>query len=373
MSNPPLRILLLIKSLGQGGAERQCCVLAGQLAEAGHSVCVVVYDNPDGFYRPLLPVSVRLVSLHCGRWNIPGLIFGLWCQIRAFKPDVIYGFMSHSNLLVLFSGLFTQARRVCGIRGSNYDLNTEKVQARLGEWLHRFALRFADLVIANSDAGMHELRDFGLPDGKITVVSNGIDCDRFRFSGDARVEIRSRLGYSADDRVIGLFARLHAMKGHAVLLEAFSAAVSEDRNFKLLLIGSGDRTPIEKAISELRISESVMLMEERPDIERYYSAIDMYCSSSLYGEGFPNALSEAMSTGLPCIATDVGDSGLIISDFGTLVAAGDVQQLSAAILSCSTVRNEVDTEARRQHIVRNFGIGQFGERTIAALRKTLES
>ncbi len=79
-----------------------------------------------------------------------------------------------------------------------------------------------------------------------------------------------------------------------------------------------------------------------------------------------------MSVGLPCIATDVGDSTLILSNFGPLIAAGDVQQLTDAILSCAAERIEVDAEARRQHIVSNFGLQLLGERTIAAIRKTLE-
>ncbi len=80
-----------------------------------------------------------------------------------------------------------------------------------------------------------------------------------------------------------------------------------------------------------------------------------------------------MSVGLPCIATDVGDSALILSNYGPLIAAGDVQQLTDAIRSCAAERIEADAKARRQHIVQNFGLTRLGERTILALRQMLES
>ncbi len=368
----PLKIMLLIKSLRQGGAQRQCSVLAKQLADDGHTVCIVVFDGQELFYDSLLTESVNVISLGSHRWNIPGLLFCLKRQTILFKPNILYGFLSHSNLLLVLLHWFINTKIVCGIRAASNDMNKESIMTRFGEWLHCHALNFADLVIANSHAAQNELVEGGLSQSQITVVANGIDTERFQFDHNARNEIRKVLGYTDKDRVIGLFARLHPMKGHSALLKAFSKVCSEDKSFKLLLIGSGSDVPIDVLIDEEDLNESVMLLPECRDIERYYSAIDLYCSSSLYGEGFPNALSEAMSVGLPCIATDVGDSTLILSNFGPLIAAGDVQQLTDAIRSCAAERIEVDAEARRQHIVSNFGLQLLGERTIAAIRKTLE-
>ena len=251
-------------------------------------------------------------------------------------------------------------------------MEAEFPSVRFGEWIHRLALRFADLIITNSHVAESELLDAGLQKTKITVIANGIDTNRFEFDPNARAEIRDRFAYSENVRVIGLFARLHPMKGHDCLLHAFSEAAAHDQNLNLLLIGSGNRSLLEKNIQATGLQNRIIVLDQCQDIERYYSAIDMYCSASLYGEGFPNALAEAMATGVPCIATDVGDSALIISNLGQLVAAGDASQLSNAIRSCLLEHDEAQTEARRLHVVRNFGLQQFGERTIVALRKTLE-
>lgn len=372
MNNSPLRILLLIKTLGQGGAERQCCTLARQLAEAGHKVCVVVYDINDVFYSTLLPDSVEFVSLGRWRWNMPGLLLGLYRKVAQFKPDIVYGFMSHSNLLLTAMRPFIQAKIICGIRSSTQQMAAQFLSVRLGEWIHRIALRFADLIITNSHVAKSELLGAGLQKTKITVIANGIDTNRFEFDPNARAEIRDRFAYSENVRVIGLFARLHPMKGHDCLFKAFSEAATYDQNLNLLLIGSGNRSLLEKSIEATGLQNRIIVLDQCHDIERYYSAIDMYCSASLYGEGFPNALAEAMATGVPCIATDVGDSAFIISNLGQLVTAGDVQQLSNAIRNSSFENSKAQAEARRQHIAHNFGLQQLGERTIVALRKTLE-
>lgn len=367
-----LRIALLIKSLRQGGAQRQCCVLAAKLSEMGHVVSIVVFDNADIFDETILPKSVEVISLGSHRWNIPWLLWGLYSKIRIFRPHLLYGFMSQSNLLSLVLQPFIRTKVVCGIRASRIDPAKEPWSVRFGERIHELALRFADLIIANSHTAKARLVAIGLSADRIAVVANGIDTDRFRFDANARADIRRWLGYTESDHVVGMFARIHPMKGHEFLLSAFSLAVVDRPDLKLLLVGSGDRRTIEERISKFSLGSKVMVLDEAPDIERYYSAIDRYCSASLYGEGFSNSLAEAMAVGLPCIATDVGDSGLIVDCYAELLSPGDVYGMADAIRCHPEDTSETDAEARREYIVRNFGLNLLGQRTIQALRRTQE-
>lgn len=373
MSGGSLRIFLLIKSLRQGGAQRQCCVLAAKLAEEGHSVRIIVFDQAELFYESILPKSVDIISLKCHRWNIPGLLSGLYRTARNFRPNILYGFMSQSNLLSIVVKPFIDAKVVCGVRASSLDLAKEPWSAGFGEWIHEIMLRFADLVITNSNTAKTDLVAKGLSEEHIAVIPNGIDTERFRFNPDIRAEIRGCLGYAEKDHVVGMFARLHPMKGHEFLLSAFSVAAENFPNLRLLLIGSGDRHVIEDWIKASSFESRIILLDERQGIEQYYSAIDLYCSSSLYGEGFPNSLAEAMASGLPCIATDVGDSRLIVAGCGTLVPPSDVRKMADAIQSHTEVSSSLGSEARREYIVRNFGLNLLGQRTIQVLRRVLES
>lgn len=373
VSEGKLRIALLIKSLRQGGAQRQCCVLAAKLVEQGHVVRIIVFDRADLFYGAILPESVEVISLGSHRWNIPALLWGLYGKIRIFRPDVLYGFMSQSNLMSLALRPLMRSKVVCGIRASRIDPDKEPWRVRFGERVHEAALRFADLVIANSNAAKADLVAKGFSDQHVAVVANGIDTERFRFDAGSRAEIRRRLGYGESDHVVGMFARIHPMKGHEFLLSAFSDAAAERSNLKLLLIGGGYRHAVEARIKALSLEAKVIVLDEYPDIERYYSAIDRYCSASLYGEGFSNSLAEAMAVGLPCIATDVGDSGLIIDGYGKLVSPGDVRGLADAIRCHSNESSGLDAEARREYIVRNFGFNLLAEHTMHALYRILES
>ena len=91
------------------------------------------------------------------------------------------------------------------------------------------------------------------------------------------------------------------------------------------------------------------------------NALDLHVLSSSYGEGFPNVIAEAMACGAPCIATDVGDSKIIVGKYGAIVETNNSNDLSKAIIeSLDLMSNKDKWEDLRQlsqdHIVRNFDV-----------------
>ena len=84
-------------------------------------------------------------------------------------------------------------------------------------------------------------------------------------------------------------------------------------------------------LSAERLDQRIFLMGERSDLPRITAALDIACSSSAWGEGFSNAIGEAMACGVPCVVTDIGDSGFIIGDTGLLVPPRNPQALADAI------------------------------------------
>ncbi len=377
MSADCRRILLMIKSLGQGGAERQFCLLAGQLQSVGYEVCVVVYDQGDSFFGHLMPASVRLESLQCSnRWNLPKLLYRLHRIIAEFNPDIAYGFMSHSNLLLLIAKMFQPIRVACGVRSSQLDFDNEKPITRFGEHLHNYILRFANCIIANSRTGANELIAKGIAPSKVDVVPNGIETERFTYDAAARIRIRHEHQFDDGDIVIGMFARFHSMKGHRILLQATAMLLPEFPMLKIFLVGNGDYTFIQE-LKEIAVagefSDCVVFLGKQSNIEQYYSALDLYCSASVSGEGFPNALSEAMSIGIPCVATDVGDSALVLEGFGEPVPPGDAEALATALRKAVIAGPKGIIEAQRQSIESRFGVNQFRTATVAALNKTMDS
>ena len=89
---------------------------------------------------------------------------------------------------------------------------------------------------------------------------------------------------------------------------------------------------IQMYMADIKHPDNIHLLGERSDIIRIYAGLDMACSSSSYGEGFSNAIAEAMATGLPCVVTNVGDSALIVGNTGRVVQSRNPDAFADAIL-----------------------------------------
>jgi len=132
--------------------------------------------------------------------------------------------------------------------------------------------------------------------------------------------------------LIGLISRYHPSKGHQNFLRAAVQLVEDCPEVHFVLAGRGvdqHNKNLTKSIHELCLESRVHLLGERTDTPRVTAALDLAVSSS-FSEGFPNSIGEAMACGVPCVATDVGDSARIVEDTGAIVPPGDHRALAAA-------------------------------------------
>ena len=141
--------------------------------------------------------------------------------------------------------------------------------------------------------------------GKVTVLPNAIDPERFKFSESARREIRAKYGIADDDFVIGHVGRFYPQKNHEFLIDVFSEVRLQKPNAKLLLLGDG---PLQEKIRQkteiLGIAESVIFAGLQKDPAPFYSAMDVFAFPSLW-EGLGIVLLEAQYSGLPCVVSEV--------------------------------------------------------------------
>lgn len=139
---------------------------------------------------------------------------------------------------------------------------------------------------------------------KIVLMNTAIDTKRFAFHSAARSRIRKELGVGRQF-VIGSVGRFAYQKNHAFLVEVFNEVKKKIPESVLLLRGEGElRESIENQIAQLNLKESVKIIERTDDIGGILSAMDVFLMPSLY-EGFPAALVEAQTSGLPCIVSDL--------------------------------------------------------------------
>jgi glycosyltransferase involved in cell wall biosynthesis len=326
-----MKILLLVRSIGCGGAERQLVLLATRLARR-HEVAIVTFYDDRGFFESQSDdSSMKVISLgKRTRWDVLRTAIRFAKVINELEPEAIYAFMNTASILSLL-GRFTRVkpRIVWGIRSSNMDLMRYGLAARALRRIECALSRFADLAISNSEAGKIQAIEDGYK-AKIEVVPNGIDTNGFVFDGSAGRALRKQWRIPDDATVIGIVARHDPMKGYETFLDAAAAYLSHNPNAYFLLVGDGDETYTEqlrrRAVS-LNLGERAVWIGSTADVTASYSAMNVFTSSSIYGEGFSNSIGEAMSCGLTCVVTDIGDSKRIVGPTGIVVPANSPHDL----------------------------------------------
>ena len=369
------RILFLLRTLHAGGAERQLVVLASGLQKRGHDVTVAVYHAGGAYERLVLESGVRLVCLDKGRLHRN---FGFFLRavrlVNAIQPHVIHGYMETGNIVA--SALKPFAREsliVWGVRASALDLSFYGTSDRILFQLTRVASRTADTIIANSHAGAEHVVRAGYPADRVVVIPNGIDTARFSPSSARAAELRREWGVAPEERLIGLVARFDPMKDHVAFISAAAILAHRRPDVRFICIGQAAEPYYSRVLAVLRgtgLGNRILLKGFADEMPAVQSALDVATSSSAYGEGFSNAIAEAMACGTPCVVTDVGDSGLIVGDTGLVVPPKNPQALANAWDALLARTGASLSAACRQRVIDEFSVEQLIRSTVRAL--TLE-
>ena len=165
------------------------------------------------------------------------------------------------------------------------------------------------------------------------MIPNCFDTDVFSPSEEARQTILQELGLSSSSTLIGLIGRYHPMKDHYNFIRAADHLSKSHSDVHFLLVGNKvdvDNKELTDFIKSRNLTSKFHLLGERKDINRLTASLDIASSSSYFGEGFPNVIGEAMACGVPCVVTDVGDSGWIIADTGLVIPPRDPEAMASA-------------------------------------------
>ncbi|WP_155801857.1 glycosyltransferase [Magnetospirillum molischianum] len=361
-----MRILFLIRSLDHGGAERQLAVLAGELTRRGHTVAVAVFYGDGPLRRELDQAGVTVFDLKkSGRWDIPAFLFRLIRVARRFRPQVLHGYLPVSNSLAALASRFLPGvKLVFGVRASDMDLGRYDRLSAAAYHLEARLSPLADAVISNSQAGRRAVTARGIPAERCHVIPNGIDTDRFHADRALGQSLRQGWGIPPESRLVGMVARIDPMKGHEVFLRAAAQARAIDPSLRFVCVGKGDAALTEQLrLLANDLSLPVIWVGAHDAVAAVYNAFDLFVMPSLYGEGFPNVLAEAMACGLPCVATDVGDAREILEPLGQTVQPGDVEALAQAILNAP--KSPCPTAVTR--IGETYSVTQLADRTLTVL------
>lgn len=370
-SKPP-SVLLLIRSLEAGGAERQCVQLAQGLRKRGHRVIVAVFYKRGSLVGELDRAGVPIIDLRkTGRWEVWSFLARARRAISEERPDVVYAFLGGANVVAAAVRPFAPGPKfVWSVRASNVDLTKYDWLQRISSVVERRLSRSADLIIANSYAGRQYALTKGFPENKTVVVPNGIDTARFRPDAQLRQAQRSAWKIGEGETLIGVLARLDPMKGHQIFLRAALEIAAQRADARFVCIGNGmEDGHLRSLVVDLGLVSHVVFVGATDDPVAALNALDIYCSSSQFGEGFSNAIAEAMACGIPCVVTNVGDSAIIVGDSGSIVAPSDPISLANAVLKTAARLKKIDRAQLRGRVIENFSANAMVDRTLELLRE----
>lgn len=371
----PISIMLLLGSLGVGGAEHQAIAVADALQQRGHTVTIVALS--DGPLRRVVEERGIVLEILTRRIPFsPASVPALAATMRRVQPDIVYAFLDVQWLLALAArALAPGARIVFGLRSSQYGRATHGLRDSAVHRLIRQFARHADLLIANSLSGLDDFRRHvpHAPHG--LVVPNGIDTSRFAPDAEGRAALRAEWGISAQQILVGHVGRLDPVKDHEMLIEAFAKAAALDPRLVLVCVGHPNPGRLEtlRALADrLGVAERVLFAGSRSDLAAVYSAFDVLALSSVR-EGFPNVVAEAMVCGVPSVVTDTGASAEIVGALGEVSPCGDAIAFAAALSKLIARRSPALSARCRLRILADFTLDRCGALTSAALQSLLPS
>lgn len=319
----PLSILHTESSLGWGGQEIRILSEARGMIGRGHEV------------RLIGAVGAPIVK-QAPAWGVPAYelpiakkrLVGLKCMLEWLRQERrahVVSTHSSTDAWLVAVALFALGWPIPMVRTRHVSVPVRR--DALTRWLYTRATK---RIVTTGRALKDELvRVNGFRADRIDSVPTGIDAQRFR-PGD-RAAARQALGLPPAAPIVGIVATLRSWKGHRYLIEAVGALPAE---VQLVIVGDGpQRAALEALVDRLGLRGRVRFAGNQADVLPWLQALDVFALPSYAHEGVPQALVQAMMTGLPCVTTHVGSiAELALPDRTALVVPPqDSQALRAAI------------------------------------------
>lgn len=345
-------VLHIITGLDAGGAEGQLAALAMQRQDDGRPATVISLLDGGVHSERLAAHNVAVSSLGMQRGKVSlGALSALAGLIRRLQPAVIQSWMYHADLMataaLFLSGRWSATRLYWGVRCSDMDVTRYGAGLRRVIRLCARLSRLPDGIVVNSETGRDVHIGLGYAADRFVTIPNGIDTDRFRPDAAARSTVRSALGIDDQSLLLAHVARVDPMKDHDSLL----AALDRLPGVAALAIGAGteDLTP----------HPQLHRLGRRDDVPALLAASDILVCSSAFGEGFSNAIAEGMASGLPAVATEVGDAAAIVGACGRIVPPRAPDTLADAIVDIAQADRAALGAQARQRIIDHYSLDRM--------------
>ena len=321
-----IRIAFVIPTLDQSGAERQLTLLARGLPRDEFSVHVIALNRGGPFADELRAAGISVEVLGKRFRFDPLTYLRLRSSLRAVKPDIVQSFLFAANSYVRLPGI---APVNCQVVVSERCVDSWKSGWQLA--MDRRLIGCTNAMTANSASVASFYEAVGVPGNLITVIPNALPGVPARYTRDQAREI---LGLRPEDRVVGFSGRLAPQKRLPDLIWGFQLLHQVVENARLVIVGEGpERDSLTSCASQLGCREKIVFTGHRADAWPLLIALDAFVLPSEF-EGMSNSLMEAMSLGVPCVASDIAPNLELINheETGLIFPLGKSPELTKALV-----------------------------------------
>jgi L-malate glycosyltransferase len=323
---PPVPVLLTVRGLDQGGAERDVSKIATHLDRSRFEPHVASYGNHGMRYEELRAAGIPLlhlpVSAPVSRAGLAAAIL-LGRYIRKHGIRVLHAY----DVTCVLGVPVARSLGLPAVISSQLSYRT--LMDRGTRLLSRMMDPLSDAVLVNCEAiRRHMIEDEGVPAARVELCYNGVDTTRFYPAEAPRPE-----AVAGASTVIGTVCALRPEKSLTLLQEAFARIGGQNRKMRLLIVGSGPELPkLEVNAARLGIAAASVFIPAAMDVAGWMRAIDIFVLPS-YSEAFSNALLEAMACGCAVVGSRVGGTPELTGndERGLLFPSGDAAGLAARL------------------------------------------
>ena len=348
-----MRVLEIAASLKIGGAEKIARDIGYYSNSDFYQIDYVVFGDEIGEYEK------ELQKKGCNVYHLPqpslsyiNYLKELYRLVKSNGYQVVH---AHT---MFNSGWAMLIAKICGVpirisHSHSVDEQPNKIHVqRLYEKVMQliivsFSTHYVGCGVKAGEIlfGKNRYRKKGL------TILNGIDTKKFAYSETNREETRKKLEVT-NNFVIGHVGHLANVKNQVFLINLMPEILKKNKNAKLLLLGEGeDRQKLEKQITDLEISQNIIMTGNVTDVHKYLSAMDVFVFPSLY-EGMPLSVIEVQTNGLPCVMSDSVPQDVVLTDLIKRLSLKEAENVWIEAI-CNSKRNDA---YKYEEKIKNLGL-----------------
>lgn len=338
------KIAIFVRKLSVAGVERFVIDLANKLSDI-HDVYVFILEDIRHETDKLLKPHIQTIAFHHKAGYNLSLFREIARKLKEHEIEVVftnnYSTFVEGIVPAAVTGIKARIHIQHGLEFYSRMKSEHRLQRMFRKGLQIGVGKLVTRAVTVSHAGYLFLNvEWKIPEDKIEVIYNGVDVDKFRPFPEWRQTTREKLGLPSDAFVLGSVCRVVPVKNVGMMVDAVHLLKEDIPNLHLLVLGKFENSDhpgsythqIKEKVSGLGLADRVHFLPPQLDVRPILNAMDVYLNTSL-SEGLSIAIIEAMASGLPVIATDVGGNPEVVENGvnGFLVPSRNPQALAERI------------------------------------------